>query len=393
VTNTLMQGRAAVTKQVADSATVTLQQAEAAKVAQDRLVRLRQEYQRLGTEVLTKLLPVLEKLVGYLDKFAQWAERHPRLFQAALAGVAAAIIAINVASAATIIGLAGMATGAAGAAGAFAGLAASMAAVVSIAAIWAASFGGGFVAGRALAGEAVKRGLVKPRAGAETWNHDANPFSGENIGRLFGHRDTAAAGAPAAANDDQPRGNRSRADRNNNPGNLRDLAGNYRHFDTIEEGFAAMGHQLLIDFNRHGQHTISQLINDPRHGWSNQWAKGNSAESTANYIASVARALGVGANDQINLNDPNVLSRIMTAMNAFERGGPGHGARGALAAGQHARAAGRGGAAPASTTTVETHIGKVEIHTQATDADGIAHDIGQSLKKVSLATQANTGLG
>lgn len=45
-----------------------------------------------------------------------------------------------------------------------------------------------------------------------------------------------------------------------------------------------------------------------------------------------------------------------------------------------------------STSTSTTNIGKVEVHTQATDADGIAADIGPAIKHSAITAPANTGL-
>lgn len=48
--------------------------------------------------------------------------------------------------------------------------------------------------------------------------------------------------------------------------------------------------------------------------------------------------------------------------------------------------------ATTSTSSVENHIGKVEVHTQATDANGIASDIGDALNRRLFTAQANSGL-
>lgn len=44
-----------------------------------------------------------------------------------------------------------------------------------------------------------------------------------------------------------------------------------------------------------------------------------------------------------------------------------------------------------NTSTSETHIGEINVNTQATDANGIARDIYGALERNSLASQANTG--
>lgn len=111
----------------------------------------------------------------------------------------------------------------------------------------------------------------------------------------------------------------ARSVRNNNPGNLM-RNGHYRSFATLEEGTAAMKAQLLRDYFKHGLNTASSLINDSRWGWANENAPGNTHAATMNYIAAIARALGVGANDKINLADPKTLATVMAAMARFEAG-------------------------------------------------------------------------
>lgn len=45
-----------------------------------------------------------------------------------------------------------------------------------------------------------------------------------------------------------------------------------------------------------------------------------------------------------------------------------------------------------STTTNEVNIGKVELKTAATDADGIARDFSGAVRRKMLAAQAETGM-
>lgn len=119
-------------------------------------------------------------------------------------------------------------------------------------------------------------------------------------------------GGPASA------GRGSRAERNNNPGNI--MSGShYNHYATMALGYAAMVHQILIDYNKHGQRTVRSLINDPHHGWSNEWSPGNKHAAIANYIASVSRSMGIGPDQQFGA-DPSSLARLMVGMNSFEAG-------------------------------------------------------------------------
>jgi hypothetical protein len=212
-------------------------------------------------------------------------------------------------------------------------------------------------------------------------------------------------------------GNGSRADRNNNPGNLTDGRGQFLSFPTKEAGFAAMKRQLLIDARR-GQTSVAAIINDPRHGWSNQWSPGNSARSTGNYIARVSKSLGVSPNQQLDLSNPDTLHRLALAMNAVERGsrlgggvpdptrqasngpqslkvlasytiqpidrGLNPGASASYA--QHTTSNDN-----SSNVTATTHIG--QIHVVAGDnANSVASGIETSLQNRSLAYNAASGL-
>lgn len=71
------------------------------------------------------------------------------------------------------------------------------------------------------------------------------------------------------------------------------------------------------------------------------------------------------------------------------------GAAGAAGAAQVSQAAGSrpGFSSSNSTVTSETNInGPIQVYTQATDAKGIAQDMGPALSKYTFASQANTGL-
>lgn len=54
--------------------------------------------------------------------------------------------------------------------------------------------------------------------------------------------------------------------------------------------------------------------------------------------------------------------------------------------------AGRGFVNQTNTSTSDVQIGSITVNTQATDAQGIAQEIGPAIKKTGLVTQANTGL-
>jgi hypothetical protein len=161
-----------------------------------------------------------------------------------------------------------------------------------------------------------------------------------------------------------PAGAKSKSVRNNNPGNLTDpRTGQFQHFGSWAEGTAAMKRQLLRDFTVHGLRTVADLINNPTWGWSPERGRGNSRESTMNYIASVSKSLGVSANQAVNFSDPAVLNRLVSAMSAVEGG---WGNQGKL----------MGAASAASTVNISQ---KVEIHVQGVSGD--PHAVGTQVAK------------
>lgn len=142
---------------------------------------------------------------------------------------------------------------------------------------------------------------------------------------------SGAPGAPAgaAATGPQPRGVR-----NNNPVNVTNLGGDqkwagqtgsdgaYATFATPEAGMAAADKNLQAYGTKHGIDTIAGVIQ--------RWAP-PSDNDTASYIATVAKATGIDPNQKINLKNPNVRQKLLTAMSGVELGQPGAG--GALTGG------------------------------------------------------------
>jgi hypothetical protein len=116
----------------------------------------------------------------------------------------------------------------------------------------------------------------------------------------------------------------SLGERNLNPGNIIEGSwarkqpgyagpgeGGFARFETMEAGQAAQRRLIASKMDR-GENTVDSLIDsylggDPR----------NTAESTANYKAYVAKRLGLGINDRI---PPNMVQRASQAMIEFETG-------------------------------------------------------------------------
>jgi hypothetical protein len=82
--------------------------ADAAETTAGKFARLKLGFDETKESIGAALLPAVEKLLPYLEKFATWAQDNPETFMiiaGALAAIAASIVAINIAMALNPIGL------------------------------------------------------------------------------------------------------------------------------------------------------------------------------------------------------------------------------------------------------------------------------------------------
>jgi hypothetical protein len=116
----------------------------------------------------------------------------------------------------------------------------------------------------------------------------------------------------------QPRGLR-----NNNPLNIeagqftqsmpgfKGSDGRFAVFESPEQGVAAAD-ALLMRYGMQGRNTPARIIE--------KWAPAGDGNNVSAYAGSVARALGIGPNDPIPMEDPAVRRRLIDAMSAVENG-------------------------------------------------------------------------
>jgi hypothetical protein len=79
--------------------------------------------------------------------------------------------------------------------------------------------------------------------------------------------------------------------------------------------------------------------------------------------------------------DPNYGSKLKSIMSSINL---------SKSAGNGTRSASGGGTT--NTTSHDVKIAQINVQTQATDAKGIARDIGPAVKQYAFAVQSNTGL-
>lgn len=178
-------------------------------------------------------------------------------------------------------------------------------------------------------------------------------------------------------------GRGTRAERNNNPGNIEDGAfarrqpgyvggdGRFAKFASPEHGFAAM-RTLLSGYMAQGRNTIASII--AKYAPSHE-------NNTGAYAAAVERATGIGRNQPIG---PGQLAAVTAAMARHE----GYG-RGTMARGVRGAAGGGGGSGggPGHTT-----INGMTIHVATNDPNKVAAAIPAAIQRRQTTTQANRGM-
>lgn len=175
----------------------------------------------------------------------------------------------------------------------------------------------------------------------------------------------------------------TRAERNNNPGNL-NFAGQsgatledgsnarFAKFGSTAEGVSALAKQLQR-YGERGLDTISKIIN--------KYAP-SSENDTQAYIDALAKRLGVSGDQKLDLSDSATLTGLIKGIARHEAGSDYLSDSDVMTGLSMAGVKGGG-----SQQAPNMSIGEVKVYTQATDANGIARDM-----RGAIIQQANTGV-
>ncbi|WP_447876939.1 hypothetical protein [Serratia fonticola] len=380
--------------------------------------KIDQTFQAVRERLFTALIPYIEKLLVLLDRFAKWVSTHQAEINGFFTSTADVINTIvdavgGVENALSLL-LAYVAgkwlLGMLGAIGKVAGGLGGIGKALPIVAAAAASVAAEPYIDKGLNALFGKNDYFQNIRTAPTWKEFFKAVAGGGEGRHDEQGNWIAGGEPeqhaqSARRQDPgfstgetrsgPRGIR-----NNNPGNLNFAGqagaqkeggpnGRFAVFQSMTAGVAALYRQIQLYASR-GINTISKIVN--------KYAPAADNNNVGAYIKALMGATGKDANEALDTSDMQTMMSLLRGIINHENG-KGHvsddqilkgmqvGA--GVSAQQYGNTYNRG---DNSTTTTDTQIGQVNVYTQATDANGIARDMGGALRRNTLIGAANGGV-
>jgi hypothetical protein len=353
----------------------------------------------VGNEIFGDIVPALTALLKLLDGLADDFKKADKatdgwLGRLTVLGIALAGFLGTLKLISSIGGLAGALKGGAGAAAGGAAAGEAGAAVGAAGAAGAAAAGGAAVAeGATLAQKAavvaemggeVLGGLLKFFGPIALLFHSDEAGAGEDE-RMAARR--KAAGLPSIGPQSGDSGDSggtgsSRGQRNNNPGNIEygpfakrmgatGSDGRFAIFPTMQQGYAAIA-ELIQGYKSQGIDTIASIIQ--------KYAPAKDGNDTASYIADVVKKTGIGASQHLTSDQ---YASVQSAMAMHESG-----YRNMVGASMSQAANGGQNSGP---TSVQTNIQSINVHTQATDANGIAQSLQSGIQRNPLIASATYG--
>ncbi|KPA87285.1 hypothetical protein PF66_06195 [Pseudomonas asplenii] len=373
---------------------------------QKQLALVRQQFEGVGQSIYESLGPALDLLSQDLLKFSTWVSEHREDIQAFFVGLVKGVEKLvqtfkdldkatdgnstKIIAATAAIWAMSSAIGA---------LSAGMRGVIGL----GASFGSALAVGAAgYGGWEIGSYISKNYVQNDPELSDAIGEKVAQVLAFFGNKEAQQAldinkngvtPTVSTGSSGTTGGSQTRGIRNNNPGNLNFVGqagaslerpgGRFAKFQTMEEGLGALVKQLRR-YAARGIKSIRDIVNT--------YAPASDGNDTGAYMRALSKALGIGIDDQVDLSNNAQVAALVRGITAHENKGyqlTDDQVNAGVRLGSGARASSTVNN-QASTSTSETNIGKIEVVTQATDAKGIARDIGGALGG-SLAYQPATG--
>lgn len=412
--NLIKQGPAAIRALIdaqMKNSVVTEEDAKKADLLRQKLLDLRDTLQATATKVVIALMPAIEDLVLRFQRFADWALEHKddiaewinnavkeikKFTSVVEEGVEAvggwkvvlgALVALNLAptiaamfsmaAAIVAIGRAITGTSAAAAGGSLLRLGAMLKGGVGLAAL---TYSGDLNKGeqeelarrRALGagdkpfvgtpgGEGSTQAAVIDSLMAKGWTRAQAAGIAANLKQESSYNPAAVGDNGAAYGIAQWHGDRQAA--------FKAQYGKDIRGSTLEEQLAFLDHELRNGAERRAGDLLKE-----------QTGAGESAAIVSQFYERPADRLG----------EASRRARMAEAIAQSEAARSAAWAASNADAARSSAGAGRGG--QGGPTSTEVNIGKIEVMTQATDANGIARDMGAAVRNHNLVSQANTGL-
>lgn len=365
--NLLLKGRTEVERLLASQKAYSAADAESARKAQERWEGVQLRIERITQKLVIDLIPAFERLSDKMEELANtsvpvlreifdWIDKIDRITTKWTQGIDNLLPKFSNPTLQKLFG-------------GYGGTAARVNPLTNIA--------GGVAAGGQKITEFIKSDAVskEDRGVIKGWT--------EKLLDVFGMKPrNSSQQSPMTAPTPTPGTGRTRAERNNNPGNL-NFAGQagatleegsnarFAKFSSTAEGVSALAKQLQR-YGERGLDTVSKIIN--------KYAP-SSENNTQAYIDALSKRLGVSGDQRLDLSDSTTLTGLIKGIARHEAGSDYLSDSDVMTG--LSMAGVRGGGQQAG----NTNIGEIKVYTQATDAPGIVRDM-----RGAIIQQANTGV-
>ncbi|MBP3863322.1 MAG: hypothetical protein J6F32_02370 [Pseudomonas sp.] len=365
--NLLLKGRSEVEKLLASQKAYSAEDAESARKAQERWEGVQLRIERITQKLVIDLIPAFERLSDKMEELANtsvpalreifdWLDKIDGITTKWTKGIDNLIPKFSNPTLQKLFG-------------GYGGTAVKLNPITQLA--------GGVAAGGKKISDYIEndvrkedRDVIRGWAGKLLGALGLKPKNGSQSGQL-----------PAATT--SPGTGTTRAERNNNPGNLNFVGqagavledgkkARFAKFGSTAEGVSALAKQLQR-YGERGLDTVSKIIN--------KYAP-SSENDTKAYVEALSKRLGVSSDQKLDLNDSSTLTGLIKGISRHESGSD-YLSDSDLMTGLSMAGVKGGGGQQAPNVS----IGEVKVYTQATDAQGIARDA-----RSAIIQQANTGV-